>query len=54
LLLDDDNDEELAFSPPRIPKNSPSYLIWSIFTKERENRNKAEKKKAAEKQQVMP
>ncbi len=28
------------FSPPRIPKNSPSYLIWSIFTKEREEREK--------------
>ena len=26
------------FSPPRIPKNSPSYLIWSIFTKDREER----------------
>jgi len=28
------------FSPPRMPKNSPSYLIWSIFTKEREERLK--------------
>lgn len=28
------------FSPPRIPKNSPSYLIWSIFTKEREERRR--------------
>ena len=32
--------EALTFSPPRIPKNSPSYLIWSIFTKEREERNR--------------
>ena len=28
------------FSPPRMPKNSPSYLIWSIFTREREERKK--------------
>ena len=34
------NPEALTFSPPRIPKNSPSYLIWSIFTKEREERNR--------------
>ena len=32
--------EALTFSPPRIPKSSPSYLIWSIFTKEREERNR--------------
>ena len=35
--------EALTFSPPRIPKNSPSYLIWSIFTKEREERNRQAK-----------
>ena len=34
------NYEALTFSPPRIPKSSPSYLIWSIFTKEREERNR--------------
>jgi hypothetical protein len=35
----------------RIPKNSPSYLIWSIFTKEREEaKQKAEKKKSVDKQ----
>lgn len=33
--------ERLEFSPPeKMPKNSPSYLIWSIFTKEREERKK--------------
>ena len=33
--------ERLEFSPPeKMPKNSPSYLIWSIFTKEREERRK--------------
>jgi len=30
----------MDFSPPRMPRNSPSYLIWSIFTKEREERAK--------------
>ena len=35
-------DEAMSFSPPRIPKDSPSYLIWSIFTKEREERRKQE------------
>lgn len=31
--------EVLEFSPPnKLPKNSPSYLIWSIFTREREER----------------
>ena len=34
-------DEPLSFSPPRVPKNSASYLIWSIFTKEREERKAA-------------
>ena len=37
--------EEMDFSPPRMPKNSPSYLIWSIFTKEREEREKQKLKK---------
>ncbi len=32
---------EMDFSPPRIPRNSPSYLIWSIFTKEREEKQRA-------------
>ena len=32
--------KKMDFSPPRIPKNSPSYLIWSIFTKEREEKRK--------------
>lgn len=40
----DSNDKsgrkKMDFSPPRIPKNSPSYLIWSIFTKEREEKRK--------------
>ncbi len=30
----------LSFSPPRVPKHSPSYLIWSIFTKEREEKKR--------------
>ena len=34
----------MSFSPPRIPKDSPSYLIWSIFSKEREERAKKHKK----------
>ncbi len=33
------------FSPPRIPKSSPSYLIWSIFTKEREEKRKERERK---------
>ncbi len=33
-------------SPPRMPKSSPSYLIWSIFTKEREEREKMRKSQA--------
>ena len=37
-------DEAMSFSPPRIPKDSPSYLIWSIFSKEREERAKKHKK----------
>merc|ERR1712037_579459 len=37
-------DEAMSFSPPRIPKDSPSYLIWSIFSKEREERAKNTKK----------
>ena len=40
--------EALTFSPPRIPKNSPSYLIWSIFTKEREERNRQKATKLRE------
>ena len=36
--------EAQEFSPPRMPKNSPSYLIWSIFTKEREERMMRAKK----------
>jgi hypothetical protein len=31
---------ETDLSPPRIPRSSPSYLIWSIFTKEREERER--------------
>merc|ERR1712083_314539 len=38
-------DEAMSFSPPRIPKDSPSYLIWSIFSKEREERAKKHKNK---------
>ena len=30
------SDEALTFSPPRIPRDGPSHLIWSIFAKERE------------------
>lgn len=36
----DDKDQVMNFSPPRMPKNAPSYLIWSIFTKEREERRR--------------
>jgi hypothetical protein len=32
--------DAMDFSPPRMPRNSPSYLIWSIFTREREERAK--------------
>ena len=39
----------MLFSPPRVPKDSASYLIWSIFTKEREeqqrSRNSRDKKR---------
>lgn len=35
---EDDDNAPMSFSPPRVPKHSPSYLIWSIFTKEREER----------------
>jgi len=35
-----DEPDYQEFSPPKMPKNSPSYLIWSIFTKEREERHK--------------
>jgi hypothetical protein len=38
----------MDFSPPRMPKNSASHLIWSIFGKDREN-NKI-KGKGSEKQ----
>ena len=39
----------MEFSPPeKMPKNSPSYLIWSIFTREREERRmRAKEKKLA-------
>lgn len=30
----------LDFSPPRIPRNAPSHLIWSIFTKDREEKKR--------------
>jgi len=30
-------EEQMEFSPPRMSKNSASYLIWSIFGKDREN-----------------
>lgn len=33
------------FSPPRIPRNSPSYMIWNQFTKEREDRKKTKQSK---------
>ena len=35
----------MDFSPPRLPRNAPSYLIWSIFTKEREERRRQKAKK---------
>ena len=35
-----ETEPEMTFSPPKVPKNSASYLIWSIFTKEREEREK--------------
>lgn len=35
-----DDGEQINFSPPRIPKDSASYLIWSIFAKEKENQKK--------------
>ncbi|XP_023336950.1 centromere protein J isoform X3 [Eurytemora carolleeae] len=39
----------MEFSPPaKMPKNSPSYLIWSIFTREREER----KQRNQERQQL--
>ena len=36
-------DEALTFSPPRIPRDGPSHLIWSIFAKEREERQRQQK-----------
>ena len=39
-------ENEMDFSPPRIPKHSPSYLIWSIFTKEREERQRRKRTKS--------
>ena len=42
--LEKEKYQALTFSPPRIPKSSPSYLIWSIFTKEREERNRQKAK----------
>ncbi len=38
------------FSPPRMPRNSPSYLIWSIFTKEREERRRKKNKSKPQQQ----
>merc|ERR1711935_243296 len=38
------DEEAMSFSPPRLPKDSPFYLIWSIFSKEREERAKKHKK----------
>ena len=34
----------MSFSPPRIPKDSASYYIWSIFNKERENQKGQQKR----------
>jgi len=40
----------MEFEPPeKIPKNSASYLIWSIFSKEREERARKIKEKKGEK-----
>ena len=41
---EDPRRDAMDFSPPRLPKNSPSYLIWSIFTKEREERRRERQK----------
>ncbi|XP_059090439.1 centromere protein J-like [Tigriopus californicus] len=41
--------DRLDFSPPRIPKNSPSYMIWSIFSKERERMGQQATKSSYEK-----
>ncbi len=38
--------EALHFSPPRIPRNSPSYLIWDIFGRQREEQERQRTKKA--------
>ena len=36
-------DEALTFSPPRIPRDGPSHLIWEIFAKEREERQRQQR-----------
>ena len=39
------NGQVMEYDPPeKMPKNSPSYLIWSIFTKEREERARRAKR----------
>lgn len=44
----------MSFSPPRIPKDGPSHLIWSIFTKEREEqRRKTNKKRSVDRNSPM-
>ena len=45
VRFEDVENEEAAmeFSPPRVSRHSPSYLIWSIFTKEREERERKKK-----------
>ena len=39
-------DERMSFSPPRIPRDSASHLIWSIFAKERQERERKNKSRA--------
>lgn len=39
-------DEAMTFSPPRIPRDGPSHLIWSIFAKEREERQRQSRQSA--------
>ena len=41
------SDEALTFSPPRMPRDAPSHLIWSIFAKEREENQRQSRGKNA-------
>ena len=43
------SDEAMTFSPPRMPRDGPSHLIWSIFAKEREERQRQSRSQKTDK-----